>query len=545
LLLRYTQAVEEVGRYRVTRRVGAGGMAEVFEGVALGSAGFSRRVAIKRMRPEAAADGSGAFGRMFLDEARIASQLHHANIASVLDYGVADGAPFQVLEFVDGVDAGRLYDLSLEAGAPLPAALALAICTDIAHALDHAHRAASPSGGPLGIVHRDVKPGNILVSWSGDVKLVDFGIAFANAGVRLESTSAGLTKGTLLYMAPEQIMRGAVDGRTDLFALGCVLHALVTGASPLAREGAMADLVAGVPLAISRALPDDIHDIVARATRLARAERYPDAATMASALGTALSRRIDRDARSIMREHLARLAPAPPSPPPAGKLDALLGGELVFSGLRSADRPAVAPAPPAPPGAPPLEAGPELDVPPRRHGALWVGLGAPILAVVAAVAVWTPSEPTPAAASAGIIDAMVTAPPRDATSLVSPPVIDAASRPPELPDAPSRRPDPGPKPPPRRPPMPPPPVPTAEPAGEPAATGVIAIGGDGALRAEILVDGASHGFAPRRLVLPAGSHEVILVRPDGTRLSRRLQVGAAHTSSAPLRWTVDAPPEER
>src|SRR5512138_3276580 len=111
-------------------------MAEVFEGVALGSEGFTRRVAIKRMRAENAA--APAFGRMFLDEARIASQLHHANIVSVLDYGVADGHPFQVLEFVDGVDVVRLCAMGHDAGRPLPVAVALAICTDIAHALDHA-----------------------------------------------------------------------------------------------------------------------------------------------------------------------------------------------------------------------------------------------------------------------------------------------------------------------------------------------------------------------------------------------------------------------
>src|SRR5262249_37451310 len=102
-------------------------MAEVFEGVALGPGGFQRRVAIKRMRAENAADPS--FGRMFLDEAHIASQLHHANIVAVLDFGVADGYPFQVMEFVDGVDAGRLLAMGRDAGAPLPVPLALAICT--------------------------------------------------------------------------------------------------------------------------------------------------------------------------------------------------------------------------------------------------------------------------------------------------------------------------------------------------------------------------------------------------------------------------------
>ena len=516
--------MDDVGRYRVTRRLGQGGMAEVFEGVALGEEGFQRRVAIKRMRAENAAEP--AFGRMFLDEARIASQLHHASIVAVLDFGVADGYPFQVLEYVDGVDANRLAAMGREAGAPMPAAMALAICTDIAHALEHAHAAVDAEGRSLGIVHRDVSPANILVSWNGDVKLTDFGIAFARG--RKETTSAGFTKGTLLYMAPEQIMHGAIDGRTDVFALGCVLQTLLVGASPLAGENAMADLIAGKPLRVSRDLPDDVYDIVVRATRLSKEDRFANAGEMAGALGKALARRIDQDARTMMREWMARLRPQAP-PATAGKLDALLGANLVFSGLRKSLPPGdvQAPATPASDGT--------IDQPPRRRtGLLWVAVLAPMVGFAVAVVAWRNVRKEPFTSSTSTLaDAAVVA----VAVPVAVPVPDAAPVPVPAPaPAPvtvASRPRP-----PRDRPAPPPPVTPPPPLARTDASGVVAIGGTGALRAEILVDGASRGFAPRVLALPTGAHTVVLILPDGHRVSKTLTVQATHTPSSPLRWQV-------
>ncbi len=300
-------------------------MAEVLEGVAIGQHGFRRKVAIKRILREYTADPG--FGRMFFDEAKIASQLHHANIVAVLDFGVSDGVPFQVLEFVDGVDASRLRDLGEAAGHPFPIELALAIATDVAHALEHAHAAIDDKGARLGIVHRDVSPANVLVAWSGDVKLSDFGIAFAHG--RNEPTHAGQAKGTLLYMAPEQVLRGEIDGRTDLFGLGCALHTLCTGKSPLSVENAMADLIAGGTLALDPSLPEDVRAIVARATRLSRSERWASATEMADALGSALAARVTRDARTLMREWLTLVKPGP-APKRRGKLDGFLDLELVL-----------------------------------------------------------------------------------------------------------------------------------------------------------------------------------------------------------------------
>src|SRR5687768_422945 len=176
-------------------------MAEVFEAFVVGDRGFERRVALKRLLPGHAADD--AFVRAFIDEARIVSQLHHASIVSVFDFGVLDDEPFLVSEWVDGVDLARLAELAGESGARMPVEIALRIATEVAYALAYAHEARDVEGRLMNIVHRDVSPENILVSWEGDIKLADFGIARAIR--RLEETRVGVTKGKLGFMAPEQI----------------------------------------------------------------------------------------------------------------------------------------------------------------------------------------------------------------------------------------------------------------------------------------------------------------------------------------------------
>src|SRR5687767_5106636 len=216
-------------RYRLIRTIASGGMAHVYEAVAQGERGFERRVAIKRVLPEHSADVS--MRRMFLDEARIASRLHHGNVVQVIDYGTVDGDDLIVMEYVDGLDAMRAVTLSLDRGEPMPAALALHVVAEVAHALDHAHRLTGDDGAPLAVVHRDVSPHNVLLSWDGAVKLSDFGIAvFATR--REEKTATGVVKGKLGYMAPEQAAGQRVTGAADVWSLGATLHALLVGAPP-------------------------------------------------------------------------------------------------------------------------------------------------------------------------------------------------------------------------------------------------------------------------------------------------------------------------
>lgn len=304
-------------------------MAEVLEAVAVGDHGFERRVAIKRLHASDSAEAT-MYGRMFLDEARIAAQLHHANIVAVLDYGVADGRPFQVLEHVDGLDVRALCNPH---GRSLPVDLALYICSLVGHALEYAHAEVDARGNSLGIVHRDVTPGNILVAWSGDVKLTDFGIAFAHE--RAEQTLAGITKGTPHYMSPEQQLADPVDGRADLFSLGCVLHWMIAGWSPLARVDDMYLMSEGNEVALDVALPDDVRTIIARATRHAPDARYANASEFAAAITMALAKRGAFDPRSALRAWMRELQGEAAAATTAevvthGQLDELPEGELVF-----------------------------------------------------------------------------------------------------------------------------------------------------------------------------------------------------------------------
>jgi serine/threonine protein kinase len=244
---------------------------------------------------------------MFLDEARITSRLHHAAIVSILDFGVEAGRPFQVLELVDGFDAWRLSKWGREQGKPLSPGLALHLCAVVGHALHFAHVAVDDAGAPLRIVHRDVSPQNVLVSRSGDVKLSDFGIAFAEG--RAEKTVGGIARGKPAYMAPEQAVRGAMDGRTDVFGLGCVLHALLAGESALRDENSLVDLLAGVELKLDASLPEPIREVIAKATRRNKAERYETAEAMALACAQLVPSFLTGEPRTALSAWVKEVAP--------------------------------------------------------------------------------------------------------------------------------------------------------------------------------------------------------------------------------------------
>ncbi len=300
-------------RYRVGRRIARGGMAEVFEAVVIGRAGFQRKVALKQMIPESAGDPS--FARMFVDEARIASCLHHPNIVGVLDYGVLDGRPFQVLEFIDGLDAGKLARRGHELDDPMTPVAALHVCREIAVGLHHAHGARDHTGAPLDIVHRDISPGNVLVGWDGSVKLADFGIARAHG--REESTEAGVTKGKMSYMAPEQALGMPLDPRADVHALGCTLHALLTGRSPLRGTDLGRRLVERLDPELDPSIPEQVAAIIRRATYFDRTRRYETSESMAAAIEQTLG---TQDPRGPFLKWLERVHPSPAPAPAAPNL---------------------------------------------------------------------------------------------------------------------------------------------------------------------------------------------------------------------------------
>lgn len=291
------------GRYRIDRLIGAGGSAEVYAASVLGAGGFMRRVALKRLKAELARDP--AWVAEFEAEARLASRLHHANVVAVLDYGTLEERPFQVLEYVDGVD---LLGLEAEARAQrvsLPPALWLAVLAEAAHGLDYVHDARDEAGRPLGLVHRDVTPANILVAWTGDVKLADFGIAFSR-GPR-EHTRVGVVKGTQAYLSPEQQRGAAVSPATDVFALGCVLHRMLTGRGILDDESARRALLLGEPPALDPALPADLAALVSAAVAPDPARRTSTAGAFAEACTRWLAAEGVLDGRVVVRERLGAL----------------------------------------------------------------------------------------------------------------------------------------------------------------------------------------------------------------------------------------------
>ena len=541
--------MEAAGRYRIHRRIARGGMAEVFEAAVLGASGFERRVALKRMLPTHDADPS--FARMFVDEARIASHLHHANIVAVLDYGVLDGRPFQVLELVDGMDLVGLRRFGEERGVPVPEDLALFVCAEIARALDHAHRATDGEGRPLGIVHRDVSPANVLVSWSGDVKLSDFGIAFAHE--RDEVTHGGVTKGKLSYMSPEQATGGEVDGRTDVFALGCVLHALLAGRSPLTGPDAVRKLILDGELDLDPGLVPDVRAIVSRATRRDREARYRNASDLGDAMLDRLAERRSGDPRRALREWLERVRPAErerDAHTSAGMLDDPVLDVVLDAREGDVQRFHTVAA------ATTMAAHPQLarvEAPPRRRSRARLGvaalavagvaIGAAVISVQLAAdderelpaAVAAAADPTPERPSADVDSMEPSGADRPvAAEPAAHPALGVEPEEPARPRAHARR---------RRdargsaaPDMQEAPAPAG--AAAPAMA-VLAIGGAGAHRAEILIDGTSAGFAPKRLELDVGHHEIVLVTPSGTRITRTVELTARHTRSSPARLVVN------
>jgi serine/threonine protein kinase len=216
----------KLGRYQIVKHLASGGMAEVLLARASGIEGFTRHVVIKRIRPSQANDAS--FVQMFLNEARLAAQLHHHHIVQVHDIGQEGNEYFFAMEYVHGEDLRRLLTHLARHKQKLPFEHVVTIITAAATALHHAHEQLGPDRKPLCIVHRDVTPANILVGYDGSVKVADFGIAKAAARTA-EVTQAGTLKGKASYMSPEQCTGSAtLDRRSDVFALGIVLYELAT-----------------------------------------------------------------------------------------------------------------------------------------------------------------------------------------------------------------------------------------------------------------------------------------------------------------------------
>jgi serine/threonine protein kinase len=213
-------------RYRITERVAAGGMAEVFRGVAESMRGFKKNVAIKRILPSLTKNKK--FVAMFLDEARLSLSLQHANIVQVFEIGHSDDTYFIVMEYVDGVDLKGIFDWRRRINKRVPVAHSLYVIMEICKGLSYAHELRNQDNdAPLNIVHRDVSPPNVLLSKQGEVKVVDFGLA--KATTQVEVTDPGVVKGKMSYLSPEAARGEEVDHRADIFAVGILLYEMLTG----------------------------------------------------------------------------------------------------------------------------------------------------------------------------------------------------------------------------------------------------------------------------------------------------------------------------
>lgn len=316
--MRQSSAVaSQLARYRLLRRIGVGGMAEVFRAELVGAEGVTRELVVKKMHPTLALDPTAV--AMFVEEARLAARLQHPNVVQVYEFGKADDDYFLAMELVDGCD---LATLLRAAAGPLPVALAGFIASELLEGLAHVHALADPTGAPLGLVHRDVSPHNVLLGRNGEVKLADFGIAKAAARIGRETGQTGVgVKGKFAYMPPEQARGASLDARADLFAVGAILFEMLTGARVYAArpDGDLVDAVRSGRVRAARevapGLDAGLAAVVDRAVDPHRERRFESARQMRQSLLDALDALGVRPSRGLLRERVLAVLQTDPSPP--------------------------------------------------------------------------------------------------------------------------------------------------------------------------------------------------------------------------------------
>ena len=264
------------GKYYLLERINVGGMAEVFKAKTYGVEGFERFVAVKKILPQIAEDEE--FISMFIDEAKIAVQLNHANIAQIFDLGKVDDSYFIALEYISGKDVRGIFDHCVDEGEIMPIPQACFVIMKVCEGLDYAHNKRDNTGQEMHLVHRDVSPQNVLISYEGEVKLVDFGIAKAVG--KASKTQAGILKGKFGYMSPEQVRGLPLDRRSDIFSVGICLYELITGERLFQGESDFSTLekVRNVeilpPSTYNRKIPEELEQIVLKALSKDVEDRY-------------------------------------------------------------------------------------------------------------------------------------------------------------------------------------------------------------------------------------------------------------------------------
>jgi len=319
------------GRFRLTGRIGIGGMAEVFRAVVKGPQGWERELVVKRILPQLS--GNAEFTKMFIREAKISALLVHPNIVQTFEFGEAEGTYFIAMEGVQGVTLRELLTKLKKEQRAMPFMVIADIAKQVCTGLDYAHTLKGPDGAPLEIVHQDVSPTNIMLAFNGTVKVLDFGIARA-ASFAEEEAKKGLIKGKVAYLAPEQVNLQPFDHRIDIFALGVVMHEMMTGARLFQAKNdinRMRQLLAAPippPSSINAAVPRELDRIVMKALEVDPAQRYQSTTAMAADLERTMiaARHSSRDLAKLLRglfmdeadEPLVVVDEAAPTAPPVG-----------------------------------------------------------------------------------------------------------------------------------------------------------------------------------------------------------------------------------
>jgi serine/threonine protein kinase len=533
---------KRLGRYRLVRPISTGGMARVFEARRESLAGVSPRVAIKVILPDYAAQER--FTDLFVNEARVGSLLQHQNLVQIQDFDCENGVYYLVMEFVEGVTVRRCISLARRNGIQIPAPVIAEIGRQVCEGLHNAHTAKRQDGAPLGLVHRDVKPSNLMVNPQGVVKVLDFGISRAFITEERE----GAVRGTWGYMAPEQAVGAAVGPPADLFGLAAVIYEMVTQRAlfPEKSEDTIKALLADDEAArraarvMGQAGP--LGSILVRALQRDPAARYASAHQLGRALGELLPDPVTaRDGLVRFQQTIVDLSTerssAPASSVPRPRSGRSLPSQRSAVSL-NIDGPGL-PVAVGGPGGPVLpvdDAPPDslLGAAPGARPPLGRTVAAALFFVVAAGIIgftaWQLLQPRPPAEP----------PPEDIIPAIAPGSPDLAPEPARDPaslsdfeeepePAPEPPPEPAPKPAPKPTPKAPPkraapaPAPAPAPAASTSARGELTI--SSIPRAKVIVDGRFIRESPLfRYELPAGDHVVVLITPEGQSHSFKVQV---------------------
>lgn len=265
-----------VGQYYLLDKIAQGGMAEIYKGLAYDLHGIKKTVVIKKILPNIAADKE--YINMLIGEAKTAVMLNHGNIAQVYDLGKVGDDYFMVMEFVDGKSLSQIHKKCVKGGDLIPVPYVCYFISEVANGLNYMHRKTDDQGRLLNIIHRDISPQNIIISYSGTVKIVDFGIA--KAAIKIDITESGVLKGKFAYMSPEQARGDSIDHRSDIFSLGVILHEILTGRRLFKSENARETLKkvrqcqVPPPSSLRAGLPEEIDRIALKALAADRDKRY-------------------------------------------------------------------------------------------------------------------------------------------------------------------------------------------------------------------------------------------------------------------------------